>query len=118
MVSEKETGSRVLGRCFSEHPQGGRGEPQDAAGDVPAVVPPVAGVDSAIGVVDKVRDFQKQWANTVSDLARKHRDVVDKQYQAALESLDAALRRDRIDEPGRVPQAIRTALSQVAGLRA
>jgi hypothetical protein len=42
--------------------------------------------------VDKVRDFQKQWSNTVSDLARKHRDVMDKQYQAAVESLDAALR--------------------------
>ena len=41
--------------------------------------------------LDKVRAFQKQWANTVSDLARKHRDVMDKQYQAAIESLDAAL---------------------------
>ena len=42
--------------------------------------------------LDKVRDFQKQWSNTVSDLARKHRDTLDKQYQATIESLDAALR--------------------------
>jgi hypothetical protein len=42
--------------------------------------------------IDKMRDFQKQWTNTVSDIARKHRDVIDKQYQAAVESLDAGLR--------------------------
>jgi|GEM_PF-1174766 len=42
--------------------------------------------------VDKVQDFQKQWSNAVSDTARKHREVVDRQYQAALESLDEALR--------------------------
>jgi hypothetical protein len=42
--------------------------------------------------VDKIRDFQKQWSTTVSDLARKHRDVIDKQYESAIESLDAALR--------------------------
>lgn len=42
--------------------------------------------------LDKVRDFQTQWTHTVSDLARKHRDALDKQYQAALESLDEALR--------------------------
>lgn len=41
--------------------------------------------------LDKVRQFQKQWTNTVSDLARKHRDTIDRQYQAAIESLDAAL---------------------------
>lgn len=42
--------------------------------------------------LDKVRDFQRQWGNTISDLARKHRDTVDRQYQAALESLEEALR--------------------------
>jgi len=41
--------------------------------------------------IDKVRGFQKQWAHTVSDIARKHRDVIEKQYQSALESLEAAL---------------------------
>ena len=42
--------------------------------------------------LEKVRDFQHQWANTVSELAQKHREVLDKQYQASLESLDEALR--------------------------
>jgi hypothetical protein len=42
--------------------------------------------------IEKVRDFQKQWTRTMSELARKHRDVLDRQYQAALESLDEALR--------------------------
>jgi hypothetical protein len=42
--------------------------------------------------VDKLRTFQKQWSETVSELARKHRDVLDRQYQAAIESLDAALK--------------------------
>ena len=41
--------------------------------------------------IDKIRGFQKQWTTTVSDIARKHRGVIDKQYQAAIESLDAAL---------------------------
>jgi hypothetical protein len=40
--------------------------------------------------IDKVRDFQKQWASTVSELVRKHRSIVDRQYQAVIESLDAA----------------------------
>lgn len=42
--------------------------------------------------LDKVRDFQKQWAHTFSDLVRKHRETLDRQYQAAIESMDAALR--------------------------
>lgn len=42
--------------------------------------------------LDKVRQFQREWAGTISDLARKHREVIDRQYQAAIESLDAALR--------------------------
>jgi len=42
--------------------------------------------------IDKMRDFQRQWSTTISDLARKHRETIDRQYQAALESLDDALR--------------------------
>lgn len=42
--------------------------------------------------IDKVRDFQRQWTQAVSDVARRHRETVDRQYQAALENLDAALR--------------------------
>ena len=48
---------------------------------------------------DKVRDFQRQWGNTISDLARKHRDTLDRQYQAALESLEEALRVSESSNP-------------------
>jgi hypothetical protein len=40
---------------------------------------------------EKFRNVQKQWSSTVAELARKHRDVMDRQYQAATESLEAAL---------------------------
>ena len=49
--------------------------------------------------IDKMRDFQRQWANTISDLARKHRDTFDRQYQAALESLEEALRLGETSNP-------------------
>lgn len=49
--------------------------------------------------LDKVRDFQRQWANAVSDLARKHRETFDRQYQAALESLEEALRVGEASNP-------------------
>ena len=49
--------------------------------------------------LDKVRDFQRQWGNTISDLARKHQNVIDRQYQAALESLDEALRVSEASNP-------------------
>ncbi len=42
--------------------------------------------------LDKVRDFQKQWTDTISDLANKHREVLNQQYQASLDSLEEALR--------------------------
>jgi hypothetical protein len=41
--------------------------------------------------INQLQGFRKQWTQTISDLARKHREVVERQYQAALESLDAAL---------------------------
>lgn len=43
-------------------------------------------------LTEKVQKFQKQWGETVTSLAQRHREVMDKQYQAALESLEAALR--------------------------
>ena len=49
--------------------------------------------------LDKVRDFQRQFSTTVSDLARKHRDVLDRQYQAALESLEEAMRLTEASNP-------------------
>jgi Tfp pilus assembly protein PilV len=44
------------------------------------------------GWVDKAQKFHKQWCDTVSGLAAKHREVMDQQYQATVESLDAALK--------------------------
>jgi hypothetical protein len=38
-----------------------------------------------------MQTFRTQSVGLISDLARKHRDVIDKQYKAAVESLDAAL---------------------------
>jgi hypothetical protein len=42
--------------------------------------------------VNQVQQFQKQWSTTVAEMARKHQEVVEQQFKAALESLDAALR--------------------------
>ena len=41
--------------------------------------------------LNQMQAFRKQWLQTISDLASKHRDTVDRQYKAAIESLDAAL---------------------------
>jgi hypothetical protein len=41
--------------------------------------------------MNQLQGFRKQWLETVSGLARKHREVIDRQYEAAIESLDAAL---------------------------
>lgn len=41
--------------------------------------------------INQIQSVRKQWLSTVSSLARKHREVVDRQYDAAIESLDAAL---------------------------
>jgi hypothetical protein len=40
---------------------------------------------------DSIRDFQKKWSSTVSELARKQREVADQQYKTAIESLETAL---------------------------
>ena len=67
--------------------------------------------------LDKVRDFQHQWTTTISDLARKHRDALDRQYQAALESLDEALRVSEATNPedlrARTEQLVRKTLDCV-----
>lgn len=42
--------------------------------------------------VERAQKFQKDWSDTVSELAAKHREVLDQQYKASVESLDAALK--------------------------
>ncbi len=49
--------------------------------------------------LDKMKDFQKQWGKTISELAHRHKDTLDRQYQAALESLDEALRAAEASNP-------------------
>ena len=49
--------------------------------------------------IDKMRDFQRQWTNAVSDLAHKHRNTLDRQYQVAVESLEEALRTGESTNP-------------------
>jgi hypothetical protein len=41
--------------------------------------------------LNQVQQFRSKFMSTVAELARKHGDVIDRQYRAALESLDAAL---------------------------
>jgi hypothetical protein len=41
--------------------------------------------------VGQMQNFRKQSVGLIGDLVRKHRDVFDRQYKAAVESLDAAL---------------------------
>jgi len=48
---------------------------------------------------DKLRDFQHQWTSAVSELAHRHRNTLDRQYQAALESLEDALRATESSNP-------------------
>jgi DNA anti-recombination protein RmuC len=41
--------------------------------------------------VEQMRTFQKEWSKVVTELARKHQDVLDRQYKKAVESLEEAL---------------------------
>jgi hypothetical protein len=92
MSSATETGSRVLEDVFQNIRKAAEAnlKMQQEVFQQWSQLWPVSTPQSAL--VDKLRDFQKQWANTVSDLARKHRETMERQYQAAIESLDAALR--------------------------
>jgi hypothetical protein len=41
--------------------------------------------------IEQAQEFQKKWSETISELAHKHHDVLEAQYQAAVKSLDEAL---------------------------
>jgi hypothetical protein len=41
--------------------------------------------------VGQLQTFRTKFTDAVSAMARRHRDVIDRQYNAAMESLDAAL---------------------------
>jgi len=42
--------------------------------------------------LEKVQKFQKGWAKTVKELLSKHREVMDEQFDLAVDSLDEAFR--------------------------
>ena len=68
--------------------------------------------------MEKLRDFQRQWVMTVSDLARKHRDVMDRQYQAAVDSLEEALRMSESHNPEEFRQRAELVCRKTSGLHA
>jgi hypothetical protein len=49
--------------------------------------------------VEKAQKFQKEWAKTVKELLTKHREILDEQYQLALDSLEEAFRVAQSSDP-------------------
>jgi hypothetical protein len=49
--------------------------------------------------VERVQKFQKTWAKTVKELLSKHREVLDEQYDLALNSLEEAFRVAQSSDP-------------------
>lgn len=48
---------------------------------------------------EQMRSLQKKWSETVTELVRRHRDTIDKQYQAAVESLEQAFNVAQASDP-------------------
>lgn len=48
---------------------------------------------------EQAKELQKKWSETISDLAHKHHDVLETQYQAAVKSLDEALQVSESSDP-------------------
>jgi broad specificity phosphatase PhoE len=49
--------------------------------------------------VERAQKFQKEWSKTVKELLSKHREVVDEQFEAAIESLEEAFRVAQSSDP-------------------
>jgi hypothetical protein len=49
--------------------------------------------------VERAQKFQKEWAKTVKELLSKHREILDEQYQLAVDSLDEAFRLAQSSDP-------------------
>jgi hypothetical protein len=49
--------------------------------------------------VEKAQKFQKEWAKTVKELLSKHREILDEEYQLAVDSLDEAFRLAQSSDP-------------------
>lgn len=49
--------------------------------------------------LNQMQSFRKELAATISQVASKHQKVIDAQYEAALESLDSALKLSDVSTP-------------------
>jgi hypothetical protein len=49
--------------------------------------------------VERAQKFQKDWANTAKELLAKHRDVLDAEYELAVDSLEEAFRLAQASDP-------------------
>jgi len=49
--------------------------------------------------VERAQKFQKEWSKTVKELLSKHREVVDEQFEAAIESLEEAFQVAQSTDP-------------------
>ena len=49
--------------------------------------------------VERAQKFQKEWAKTVKELLTKHREVLDEQYELAIDSLEEAFRVAQSSDP-------------------
>ncbi|RIK87644.1 MAG: hypothetical protein DCC67_01600 [Planctomycetota bacterium] len=88
----KATGSEVLEEVFQNVRKAAETSlklQQEILAQFSSLWPAVPTPQSA--VVSRMQQLRSKWIETVSGLARKHREVIDRQYDAALESLDAAL---------------------------
>jgi hypothetical protein len=49
--------------------------------------------------LDQMRQFQRAWSDTVLDLTRKHRDILDRQYEAGIDALKEAFSMSESNDP-------------------
>jgi hypothetical protein len=49
--------------------------------------------------IERVQKFQKEWSKTVKEVLSKHREILDEQYELALDSLEEAFRVGQSTDP-------------------
>ena len=49
--------------------------------------------------LEPFRQFQQTWSNTTLELLRKHRESLDKQYQAGIDAIEEAFRVSEAEDP-------------------
>ena len=56
--------------------------------------------------VDQAREFQKDWATTITELARKYRESLDKQYRDGVKSFEEAFRVTQSKDPAQLNKRV------------